>query len=546
SVMITKESLPKLLNLLGFKQNKTVWTLKFPQFDCSIKVDFKDNKIIYPTETGFSTGDNTTCNFSHNENFVVLECVCRLLNKGYRPEHIVLEKEWQIGRSQKGGKADICVKGLDEKILFIIECKTPGTEYESERYNMINYGGQLFSYWQQEKSTQWLLLYTSDIENDIIKYWATDSVSCLDYPSVIESSAKDPNILTYEKAKTNVELYTVWDKTYEKRFFGDVIFSEDTKPYVIGEKPLRFRDLQDFSEADGIVNKFEEILRHNNVSDKENAFNRLVAMFIAKLYDENHKHPDDEVEFQYRKGTDSYEDLQDRLQKLHQKGMKEYMNEEVIYVEEEYPENLIQQYSGRQRARMLKSLKDTIRKLKFYTNNDFAFKDVHNEKLFFQNGKILVEMMELFQQYRITGVKEQQKLGDLFEKLLNKGFKQNEGQFFTAMPITRFIWHALPLKSIIRKDANNAITMPKIIDYACGAGHFLTEGYQNIVQVCKELVPGTELNAYWVRDKIFGIEKDYRLSRVSKISMYMYGAGGSKIIFGDGLGRIGNFRYFSC
>lgn len=37
------------------------------------------------------------------------------------------------------------------------------------------------------------------------------------------------------------------------------------------------------------------------------------------------------------------------------------------------------------------------------------------------------------------------------------------------------------------------------------------------------------------REKIFGIEKDYRLARVSKISMFMHGAGDGNIIFGDGL-----------
>lgn len=34
---------------------------------------------------------------------------------------------------------------------------------------------------------------------------------------------------------------------------------------------------------------------------------------------------------------------------------------------------------------------------------------------------------------------------------------------------------------------------------------------------------------------IYGVEKDYRLARVSKVSMFMNGAGGSNIIFGDGL-----------
>lgn len=76
---------------------------------------------------------------------------------------------------------------------------------------------------------------------------------------------------------------------------------------------------------------------------------------------------------------------------------------------------------------MINDLKKTIKMLKFYTNNDFAFKDVHNEELFLQNGKILVEVVQLFQEYRIVGSEKLQLLGDLFENLLTKGFKQNEG-----------------------------------------------------------------------------------------------------------------------
>jgi len=182
---------------------------------------------------------------------------------------------------------------------------------------------------------------------------------------------------------------------------------------------------------------------------------------------------------------------------------------------------------------MIEELRNTLRILKFYTNNDFAFKDVHNEELFYQNGKILVEMVQLFQNYRIIGSADVQMLGDLFEQLLNKGFKQNEGQFFTPTPITRFIWDSLPLEKIMTKA--DGIEYPKVIDYACGAGHFLTEGFE-AVEVCANAINNSENSSnQWVEKKIFGIEKDYRLARVSKISMFMHGAGDGNIIFGDGL-----------
>ena len=287
---------------------------------------------------------------------------------------------------------------------------------------------------------------------------------------------------------------------------------------------MRKGQLRDFSPEDKIVNRFEEILRHNNVSDKENAFNRLVALFICKLVDEIKKLDLDEVDFQYKQGTDTYESLQDRLQKLHQQGMEEFMKEKIFYVEADYAERLFEQYTGRKRKAAIEDLNRTIRILKFYSNNDFAFKDVHNEELFFQNGKILVEVVQLFQPYRIVYPSKHQFLGDLFEQLLNKGFKQNEGQFFTPTPITRFIWDALPLQQYISKR-----DLPRIIDYACGAGHFLTEAVEAINAVRQDG------NNSWVEKHIYGIEKDYRLARVSKISMFMNGAGGANIIFGDGL-----------
>ena len=496
-------------------------------------MDFRSEKIIYPEDKGFKINVATTTNFSEPENFVVLECVSRLLDKGYRPENIELERTWTLGHEQKSGRADICVSDQNGKMLFIVECKTFGSEYNKEMKNILYDGGQLISYWQQERGCRWLVLYASNInDNNEIEY-TTDSIDCSDDENILNLARKDSSIFLYKNAHTVSELYEAWKETYEQRFSGDIIFRDDSVAYDIGVKPLRKKDLKDFSENDKIVNRFEEILRHNNVSDKENAFNRLIALFICKLVDEIQKTDDDIVEFQYKVGTDTYESLQDRLQRLHKEGMEKFMREKIFYVADDYAENLVKQYTKQRRVKMIEELRNTLRILKFYTNNDFAFKDVHNEELFYQNGKILVEMVQLFQDYRIIGSSDVQMLGDLFEQLLNKGFKQNEGQFFTPTPITRFIWDSLPLEQIMTK--SDGIEYPKIIDYACGAGHFLTEGFET-VEICANAInSSTKPSNQWVEKKIFGIEKDYRLARVSKISLFMHGAGDGNIIFGDGL-----------
>lgn len=517
----------RLVKVLGFKKQQIdnhIYEKKYHDGNCCILVDFLEQNIKYPVDKDFIVNDKATCNFSAPENMVVLECVDRLLTKGYRPEHIELEKRWKLGHSSKSGKADIYVKDDDGNGLIIIECKTYGAEYNKELKNVAQDGGQLFSYWQQEKKIAWLCLYASIVQNSEIKY-ENEVIRCKDDENLIGLAKYDKSILLYDFAKNVSELHDAWKNTYSCKKEGNVIFGKDSIAYEIGVKPLRKKDLESFENATGIAQSFKEILRHNSVSDRENAFNRLVALFICKLVDEITKSDDDEVDFQYKIGYDTYESLQDRLQRLHQTGMKYFMDEEIFYVSENYPDNLFTNYTGQNRIAAINDLRDKIKKLKYYTNNDFSFKDVHNEELFRQNGKILVEVVQLFQQYRIVYSSKQQFLGNMFEGLLSSGFKQSEGQYFTPPAITRFMWDSLPLGKYI-----NGKVYPKIIDYACGAGHILTEGVEAINEYTK-----SEGSNSWTRDSIYGVEKDYRLARVSKISMYMNGAGDSNIVYGDGL-----------
>ncbi len=522
--MITESNFRNLLLSLGFAICEEQYEKKYPHFGTSMRVDFSNQKLYYPDAI---KGRERNDGFDAPENFVVFECVNRLLEKGYRPEHIELEKEWHLGHDAKSGRADICVTDSKGFMLFIVECKTWGREFDKALSDTKNDGAQLFSYWQQEQSCKWLVLYASDLKSGAVEYKAP-TIDCSDDANIILIAKKDKNIKLYRDAHTASEKHVAWKETYASQIHDDLVFTDDSIAYKIGVKPMLKKNLRDFTPDDKIVNRFEEILRHNNVSDKENAFNRLIALFICKLVDESTKDEEDEVEFQYKQGTDTYETLQDRLQRLHRDGMEKFMREEIYYVSADYPEWLFSTYTGSKRKKAIEDLQNTIRILKFYSNNDFAFKDVHNEELFYQNGKILVEMVQLFEKYRIVYPSKHQFLGDLFEQLLNRGFKQNEGQFFTPMPITRFVWDSLPVDRMVKSERGTVY--PKVIDYACGAGHFLTEAIEAI-----NFFVQSDGDNSWARDHIFGIEKDYRLARVAKISLFMNGAGEGNIIFGDGL-----------
>lgn len=508
--MLNEKNFADALTAMNFIKRGNVYEKNFAE-NIIMRADLNSKKLFYPAQIK-GRDRNNFYDESHRENLVVFECVNRLLDKGYKPEDIWLEKNWSLGHEKKSGRADICVSD-NGKTIFIIECKTFGAEYNQELANMQADGGQLFSYWQQEQNCQWLMLYASDFDSDL-KFSAA-SVPC--------------NEILYRDAHTVEERFKIWSERYEKKFLGDVIFHDETIAYKIGVKPLRKRDLKNFSENKSVVNKFEEILRHNQVSDKENAFNRLIALFIAKLVDEIHTPNDDEVQFQFKDGSDSHEIFQDRLQKLYADGMEKFMGEKIFYLPENYPDKLFENFKDEENHdKQIKDLRENFRKLKFYTNNAFAFVEVQNDKLFYLNAKILSEVVGILKDYRIIGSTDLQTLGDLFEQLLDKGFKQNEGQFFTPIPIAQFIWDSLPLEKIIISNEP-----PKIIDYACGAGHFLTEGFKAINDYFarKNLI----LPPIWERDKLFGVEKDYRLARVSKISLFMHGANEGKIKFGDGL-----------
>lgn len=123
--MINTSNLKKMLDAIGFTANGKIYEKKFPAYgtDVSMSINFDTKKLIYPDVI---RGRERNDGFDAPENFVVFECVNRLLEKGYRPEHIELEKEWHLGHDAKSGRADICITDETGSMLLIIECKTWG------------------------------------------------------------------------------------------------------------------------------------------------------------------------------------------------------------------------------------------------------------------------------------------------------------------------------------------------------------------------------------------------------------------------------------
>ena len=97
--MITQDNIKKLLSVLGFStEDSKIYSKTYEQAGITLSVNIPNEHFHY-TEAGITVGRETTSNFSEPENFMVFECIDRLLTIGYKPEHIELEPAWRLGHT---------------------------------------------------------------------------------------------------------------------------------------------------------------------------------------------------------------------------------------------------------------------------------------------------------------------------------------------------------------------------------------------------------------------------------------------------------------
>ena len=528
--MINKDNFKALLRHLKFEEKGDIFNKDFEESGVYLKVDFKKEELDYPELVGLKINERQTCNFSSEENAVVFECVYRLLDKGYKPIHIELEPKWKVGHGASGGRADILVKNQKDKPLLIIECKTYGKEFNKAWKDTQEDGGQLFSYAQQISETEFLCLYASEFDEENNEILTEQRIiSHKDNEKILEQSDE---LKSFKKASNVKKRFEVWKETYQLEYTETGIFESNIQKYEIGKnnytldidtRPVRNED------KDGKYHRFRTILRQHNIARKETAFEVLVNLFLAKIVDEEENKTN--LEF-YWKGVayDNYYDFIDRLQKLYQIGMRKFLKDEVMYISNDQIDSAFWTVKNKRNATK-KQIKKYFRDLKFFSNNAFSLINVHNERLFNRNTKVLVELVQMWQSLRLKTKEQNQFLGDMFEYFLDNSIKQSEGQFFTPMPITKFIVASLPLEDKIQKSSEPL----KAIDYACGSGHFLTE-YAHQIKPLVEKYKELDVSKYY--ENIVGIEKEDRLAKIAKVSAYMYGQDQIHILEKDALTTI--------
>lgn len=521
-----------LIDKLGFepKENASgIFSKKYSKCDdYCIEIDIDNEKINFGSL--ITAESKTTQNFSQAENWVIVECVSRLLEKGYKPKNIKLEKTWATGHGTSG-RLDILVTKDDGTAYLMIECKTYGIEFEKEYKRVLKDGGQLFTYFQQDKNAEILMLYASEV----------DKKGNIHYVNEIVKIEED-----YRQAGNVKDFYDRWNKLPK----NNGVFDDWVKPFDFKSQALTPKTLKEIKQSDSsfIFNRFLEILRHNVVSDKPNAFNKIFTLFLCKIYDEKSTPKTKELGFQWIEGIDTHISFQKRLADLYKKGMKEFLDKEVSDLSDKEFED---KFGLHLDESVKQKILDQFTELRLKKNNEFAIKEVFDDESFEDNAKVVKEVVELLQGYKIRYTKRHQYLSDFFEMLLTTGLKQESGQFFTPVPVAQFIIKSIPLDKIVLNKLDQGETdnlLPTIIDYAAGSGHFLTESMHEVQRIidsktADDYIDKTAIQIKkwqldhfeWAIHYVYGIEKDYRLVKVGKVGCYLHGDGLAKVIHGDGL-----------
>ncbi|GGI26668.1 restriction endonuclease subunit S [Pedobacter mendelii] len=523
---------------LGFipKENVSGIFIKKYSEDQSIEIDFEKNTFHFGGK--IKIGEKDSQNITKPEDWVVLECVNRLLQKGYKPENISLEKVYPAGHGFSG-RLDICVTRDDGSEYLLIECKTYGKEFDKE-FNRINKdGGQLFTYFKFSNKADVIMLYASELKgNDLV--YRNEIIK-------IEDDYRTGDVKDF---------YEKWNKLTK----DNGVFDSWVNPYNFESKALTINDLEEIRQEDSsfIFNRFLEILRHNVVSDKGNAFNRIFTLFLCKIYDEKtNEGTNNELGFQWLEGIDTHRTFQLRLTDLYKNGMYEFLEKVVTDFSETEFKNRFPTLTEEQRNPII----EEFRKLRLEKNNEFAIKDVYDEQSFNENAVVVKEIVQLLEKYKLRYTKKQQYLSDFFELLLTTGLKQESGQFFTPVPVAQFVIKSLPIDTILEdklasaKIANDTL-LPYVMDYAAGSGHFLTETMHEMQRLLdkkddKKYSPSvaTKIRNWkddhfaWAIQYVYGIEKDYRLVKVGKVGCYLHGDGLANVIHSDGLANFSHPDY---
>lgn len=482
-------------------------------------------------------------NLSKKEYLVQLFWVIKLIECGYRPENIIIESEVQLGR--KRGYIDLVVNDQNGVPFLILDAKKDLDEYTKYASELRKCEGQIASYFAFDNRIKYIGVISAEFLDDFVD----------DYSFIVSTNGWEE--------KGSAAAYSKFLKTKNKSLENEFSIDVGLEPYDNKLVVLKQENLQEIDEKTSsfIFHRFLTILRKHGISDKTNAFNRILNLFIAKIVDEFNTPNNTKLKFQI--STDeTNEEFISKIESLYSQGLRDFIqihidsDIDIKNIKLAIENKLDRDIDNQEKEKIFKM----IVRLQSKNSPNFQFEDVYDDKTYNDNIELLKELVQLIAPFRFKYAKKQQFLGDFFENILSSGFKQEAGQFFTPVPLAKFMVESLPLEQkteeILKDDENPRKLLPVMIDFASGSGHFLTEYMDKIQSVINNVETGNLSSSNkrkfeefinnpftWSNKYVYGLDIDYRLVKTAKVSSFLNGDGDALIRRGNGLSSFNSPDY---
>ena len=435
----------------------------------------------------------------------------KLVNElGYAPDKIEIEHEYTAGRPHTiTSRIDIIVRDDNGDAFLFIEVKNQEQYATIDKDSVIE--EQLFKLAGMERTeghdVKYLVLYTTNDASGNI------SDECIIIDNKKYSSFADWE-LTRDYTNTIPARYGKAQKT----------------PYVKASA----KDLDtDFTNEmlNQLQSDLHNVLWGGGGTDDNEVFASLTNLILAKIQDEDEKEDGDTYDFQsltFEKDGDeqfeSNEVLFNRINELYRRALKS-----KLYILDE---------AELKKSYVIDTKKFSLSKLKYAVQK--------MEGLSFVDGKNSLSGKDI--------------LGDFFEGIIQNGFKQSKGQFFTHINIVKFMLYAMQADKLAIKRIKEDKEIPYMIDPSAGSGTFLIEYMKFITQNMKyrnrnadgynselgtaRAVKDKVLSDWfypdhrenkWAQTYIYGSEINFNLGTATKVNMILHGDGSTNIFVKDGL-----------
>lgn len=463
--------------------------------------DFSGGKVVYNKDNLIL---HRAISALTDEEYVRAYLVVKLAKELKYPSLCVeIEKEYEAGRPKTTKpRIDIIVRDKKKTFLFI-EVKTP-EKYDSDRQYI---EGQLFKLAKLEggpENVKYLVYYSVELEADEIE----DQTMIIDYPLY-------PSFQSWvEKGNISLDSLPIEYGIARKSVYVNKT-RDDLSP---NEKALDKRVTK--ARFDSLREDLHDVLWGGGGMFYNEIFSNLVKLFLAKIYDEETTPYGKYYRFQieFKNGDpETPTEIYQKTNRLFKEAQKVYLG---------YPEDLVKNSVGIDKERI--------------SENKIAY---------------VVERLQEISLLENEHKDEGDLLGNFFEGIVSKGFKQDKGQFFTHPNIVRFVIHALDIDSLAIDLVNGSENLasprlPFICDPACGSGTFLIEAMKYATKTIKTTnrlerskvvntfleynFPKTKENT-WAREYIYGMEINPDLALATKVNMVLHGDGSINIFAKDGL-----------